>query len=541
MKKRLLAAVLAGTMVIGMITGCSTPGSKDSEESSEKVFRYSSSTEPTTLDSSKCNSIPDNEIQHAITESLVRNTGGDVQPGLAEDWKISPDGLTYTFYLRDGIKWSDGEPITANDFVYSWQRLLDPETASVYAFIGEHIKNGALVETGELPKEELGVSAPDDQTFVVELENPTAYFLSMIGAQAQFAPLRQDIVEKYGAEFAADAEKNVYSGPYVLTDSSNRTYIFEPNENYWNRDAIKLDRVVLSTVENTDTALSMYEDGDLDYVEIPSAYVSQYEGQDQTFMNGNVDYLYINCAADYVSNQNFRLALNYGINRNDYMKLAVDDVYVPYASLVFSGLKTPNATYGEDYDVDVYPLDGDMDKAKEYLNKAMEEMGIASPSDITIEFTTTDAEANKVIAEVVQDQWTKNLGINVEIRQVTYSEIYGNVYPEGDFQVGYAGWGADYDDAYSYLEIWKSDNTMYKLNYKNDEFDSLLVASKTETDEQARMDMLNKAEMILLEEGAFVPLQTRSVHYLLNDKVKDLTFFHCSINRDWVYADIETE
>lgn len=174
------------------------------------------------------------------------------------------------------------------------------------------------------------------------------------------------------------------------------------------------------------------------------------------------------------------------MNREDYVKLAVEDVYTAFNGLVFPGLQAKDSTYGEEYDVDSYsfPLSGDTDKAKEYLNTAIEELktsnpelGISSPSDITIEFVTTDAESSKKIAEVIQEQWQNNLGINVDIRQVTYSDIYGKVYPEHDFQVGYGGWGADYDDPYSYLELFYGESSYNYSNYKNEEVDSLLEAS----------------------------------------------------------------
>lgn len=169
--------------------------------------------------------------------------------------------------------WSDGEPVTAANFEYSWKRLVNPETASAYAFIGDCLKNGQAIEKGEMAVDELGVKATDDATLEVTLEHPTSYFLSLIGSSGEFAPIRQDIVEKYGTDFAATADKNVYCGPFVMTSSENNVWIFEKNENYWNKDSIKLDRCELNYVENADTQLSMYEAGDLDYVQISTAYV----------------------------------------------------------------------------------------------------------------------------------------------------------------------------------------------------------------------------------------------------------------------------
>ena len=547
MKKRVLAAFLSMAMVAGLATGCGTPGggSSDGDSSDGKVFRYAVNTLPTTLDPTKGQSIGDNEIQHAITEGLTRNTAGDVKPGIAESWDESEDGLTYTFHLRKDAKWSDGEPITAGDFEYSWKRLVNPETASPYAFIGDCLKNGQAIEQGNMDVEELGVKAVDDNTLEVTLEHPTSYFLSLIGSSGQFAPLRQDIVEKYGTDFAATSEKNVYSGPFVMTSSEDNVWTFEKNDNYWDKDSINLDKCELNYVENTDTQLSMYEAGDLDYVQVPTAYVPDYKDKAEVFANGNVDFCYINSKSDnpVLGNKNFRLALNYALNRNDYNKLANADTYTAFNGLVFPGLQAKGTTYGEAYDLNSYSyqLDGDQDKATEYLNAAMQELGIANASDITVEVVTTDADSSKRIVETLQEQWQNALGINVKIRQVTYADIYGKVFPEHDYEIGYGGWGSDYDDPYSYLELFKSDSSYNYSQYENPEVDQLLAASQDEADTDARMDELNKAEQDILADGAFVPLQTRNVYYMLDDDTTGINFYYCSLNIDWVYADVNAK
>lgn len=547
MKKRVLAAFLSMAMVAGLATGCGTPGSgkSDSDSADGKVFRYAVNTLPTTLDPTKGQSIGDNEIQHAVTEGLTRNTAGDVKPGIAESWDESEDGLTYTFHLRKDAKWSDGEPITAADFEYSWKRLVNPETASPYAFIGDCLKNGQAIEQGNMDVEELGVKAVDDTTLEVTLEHPTSYFLSLIGSSGQYAPLRQDVVEKYGTDFAATSEKNVYSGPFVMTSSEDNVWTFAKNDNYWDKDSINLDKCELNYVENTDTQLSMYEAGDLDYVQVPTAYVSDYKDKAEVFANGNVDFCYINSKSDnpVLGNKNFRLALNYALNRNDYNKLANADTYTAFNGLVFPGLQAKGTTYGEAYDLNSYsyPLDGDQDKATEYLNAAMQELGIANASDITVEVVTTDADSSKRIVETLQEQWQNALGINVKIRQVTYADIYGKVFPEHDYEIGYGGWGSDYDDPYSYLELFKGDSSYNYSQYENPEVDQLLIASQDEPDTDKRMDELNQVEQDILADGAFVPLQARNVYYMLDDDTTGINFYYCSLNIDWVYADVNAK
>lgn len=543
MKKKLLATLLTAVMAVSLLAGCSTPGggggSDDGGDGANgKVFRYATNTLPTTLDPNKITSIGDNEIMHAVTEGLTRNTAGEVTPGVAEEWEVSEDGLTYTFHLRDA-KWSDGEPITAADFEYSWKRLADPATGSVLGYFVGHVKNGDAVLAGDKPVDELGIKAIDDKTLEVTLEHVAPFFLGLIGASGEFAPVRQDIVEEYGTEFAATWEKNVYSGPFKMTKSEDNEWHFEKNENYWDADSIKLDKCELTYVENTDTQVSMYEAGDLDYVQVPTAQVEKYKDQATEFVNGNVDYCYINPEADnpVMGNQNFRLALNYAIDRVEYNQLANSGVYQPYNGFVFFGLTAKDSTYGEEYDLNSYgyPLEGDSAKAKEYLEAAMKELNISDASDIEIEFTTTDAESNKKIAEVLQERWQNELGIKVKIRQVTYNEIYGEVFPKYDYEIGYGGWGADYDDAATYLEVFA--NKAYSP-YNNPEFMELYDNSWLEADADARMDMLNQAEQILFNDGALVPLQARTIYYLLDEDTTGVNFFHCSVNIDWVYADV---
>lgn len=417
---------------------------------------------------------------------------------------------------------------------------MDPDTGSLYAYLGEYILNGYEVETGEKDPSELGITAIDDQTLEVVLASPTSYFLGIIGMHSTFAPVRQDIVEEYGADFAATADKNVYSGPFVLTSSENQQYILEKNENYWDADSINLDRVEVSVVSTTDTQLAMYEAGDLDFVQLSTTYVAEYADQVAgSYLNGSSYWFFLNPDNEILANKNFRLALNYAVNRNDYIALATDNVYTACNTLVHPGLAGVDAPYGEEYTVESYPLDGDEAKAKEYLDAAMKELGYSDPSEISLSITTLDDEGSKKMAEVVQEMWQQALGINLTINQITYAELWSNTLPACDYDISYGGWNADYDDPYAFLELFKSDGVYHYTSYANDEVDALLNASLTETDARARMDMLNQAEQLILEDGAFVPLQMNEIYYLLDEDVTGVQFCCVSIALDWIYADIE--
>ncbi len=530
LKQLTLVAALAATMV------ASTAMAKE--------FKFATGTEPTTMDQSKGNSIADNEVQRALQEGLVRLVDKEVLPGLAESWEVSEDGLTYTFHIREGLKWSDGQDLTVDDIVYGFKRLVDPETASPYGWIAgsdaAHILNADGVLAGEIPVDELGVAKVDDSTMTVTVDTPVPYLISLMGSCTEFSPVRADYVEQYGTDFAATAEKNVYSGPFVLESSENQELHYAKNPNYWNADAVNFDTVIQYIVSDDSTRVAMYDSGDIDYVAIPNEQVPLYEGQDQSYQNGNDDYLYINSQCEtqpLLQDPNFRLALNYGISRTEYISLATNDMYDPGCTFVLpmlSGVR--GATYGEEYaDVlNAFPVDGDPEKAAEYLAAA----GVEDPSSVSVEIVITDAESEKLIAEVIQQQWQTNLGINVNIRQVTYSQKYGEVLPSGDYEICYGGWGPDYDDPNTYLALFNGNSPYNYSNYKNDEFDGLMAQATVEQDPVARMDILAQCENILLSEGAMVPLQYRTVHYLLNENVSGIYFTVGAVNFDWPFGDI---
>lgn len=533
--KRIIAIVLALVMVL------STAAVVAADD--EKVFRFAATTEPNSLDPSMGNSIGENEIQYAITEGLVRNIAGTVQPGLAESWESDETGLVWTFHLRDCF-WSDGVQIKAQDFEYALKRLANPETGSGYAWILSFIKNADDVMYNGLALDEMGVKALDDKTLQIELAYVAPYFLSLIGSSGQFAPIRQDLVEKYGHDFAATADKNVYSGPYKLVSTEDLTIVFERNEYYWNQEAVHFDRAEEYIVADGNTQLAMYENEELDYVLIPTAQVINYIGaeEDNEFVNGNTDWMYINCGEESpLCNKNLRLALNYAISRNAYNMLANSGTYQPFNGVVCNIVAGLDGKYfSEMYPENrIFPMDGDQDKAQEYLKAYMDEMGYTDPSQVVLELTSTDAESTKKICEVVQNLLQTSLGITINIRQVTYNEIYSTVFPQHDYQFGYGGWGPDYDDPYTYLELFYGPNPNNYSNYKNAEVDALLEQAKKDPDQVARMNALGKAEEIILSEGALLPLQMRTAHYLIDEDLTDIHFYYGSVNLIWCYGDVK--
>lgn len=552
-KNRLYALGLAAILALGAV-GCSTPtasveetaaaGSEANEAadgeaaaSGEKIFRYSNTADIATIDPNKTNAVADATVSYHIFDGLYRNVQGTLQPATAESYEVSEDGLVYTFKLRQDTKWSDGQTVTAKDYEYGMKRLCDPAAACPSSYLGAVLKNGAAVAAEEVPVEELGVKAIDDFTLEITLENPADYFVSMLSMSA-FAPVRQDIVEKYGAEFGGGAEKQVYNGPFLVSEFGNGKIVLKKNPNYYDADKIKLDGVEILTVADRTTAVSMFDAGELDLAEVPSELGPQYEGQTRSYYSGANDYAALNHRSEYLANKNLRLAMNYAVNREEYILLSHNGLYQANLRYVLPQVRGVEGEYGTEYPLEAFPLQGDPAKATEYLDAALSELGLSAPSDITLKLVVADTDEAKKEAEVVANQWETNLGINIDINMVPYATKNAMLVPESDeYDIIMSGWAPDYSDPYSYLELWYSTSGYNYLNYHSDAYDGYLDASK-QTRGAERMENLFQAEKTLLEDGALVPLQLREVQYLVSDRVENLGAYFIGLNYDYMYADI---
>lgn len=545
MKKKIFAVMMAVTIIAGSLAGCSTPNAsvedKDSAKGSSKganIIRYSLTAEPPTLDPQLANSIPSATVCYHIFDGLMRNDNGEIKEAAAESYEISEDGLTYTFKLRETY-WSDGVKVKAEDFVYGFQRLEDPATASEYAFIGMIIKNASKVNTGELPVEELGISAPDENTVVIELEHPASYFLSML-SNASFMPCRKDLVEEYGKDFAAEPEKNVYNGPFKVSKWAHGDRVtLEKNEDYWDAGSVKLDGAEILTVQEQATAVAMFDEGELDFAEVPTALSANYEGKTISYYDGANDYLMMNQSeGSPLASKNLRLAINYALNRADYVTLSHDGIYEANTRFVLPQVNGADGEYGEEYPYEAFPLEGDAKKAEEYLSAAMSDLGAASAADITLELLTADTEDNKKEAEVIQSQLQDSLGIKVDIKQVPYKQRLQQE-ADMDYEMVVTGWVPDYPDPISYLELWTTDSSYNHAGYSSEEYDTLIARSNTSTDAKERMDALFEAEQVFCQDAVVAPLQLRQKEMLVDENLKGLKTYFVGLNYNFIHAYFE--
>ena len=561
MKKKILALAMTVVLSASALAGCGvyqkdtktdvtkTTTSDSSSSSDEvtdaaattteaKVIRYAITNEPPTLDPQMLNSMYGATLDYHLFEGLMRSNSGTIEPGCAETYELSEDGLTYTFHLRAGLVWSDGVALTANDFVYGIQRLVDPATASPSSFMGTILKNASKVMSGELPVSDLGVEALDDSTVQITLENPAGYFLGVLSTGGYY-PCRQDLVEKYGKDFAADADKNVYNGPFTLTSWAHASALtFAKNENYWNKDIVKLSGLEISVVTDQNTALGLYETGDLDFAELPAEVVVNYP-EAQSYYTGSVEFLQINVEANEIlGNKNFRNALSAALDRDAFTQLATSGINKATTRYVLPQVAGVSKTYGEEYPLEAFATTAELDKAKDYLEKAMTELNIANASDITVEFNVNgDSDVARKKAEVVQEQLQTNLGIKIEINQVPYKQLYA-LHSAHDYEMMFTGWTPDYSDPFSYLEFFETNNGYNNSVYSSKEYDKYIQLAKSTIDPKARLDALYEAEKVLMSDLPIIPLDMVQNFYLINDKITNFTPYFVGTGLNYITADI---
>jgi oligopeptide transport system substrate-binding protein len=501
---------------------------------------FSQVAEITALDPQKANDMPSFVVGNHLFENLIRIVDGKATPGIAEKWSYSADGKTLTFKLRDAV-WSDGKPVMAGDFEYSIKRLLDPKTAAEYAFAAYYIVGAQDYNLGKTTDAStVGVKALDAKTLEIKLANPAPYFLTYLGSYC-FAPARKDIVDKYGDSYATAADKAVYDGPFVLKEWKNeQSKLLVKNPTYWNKAAIKLDSVEILQISDPTTALSMYENGDLDFVSVPSNLFKQYEGKGaKTYYNGANDWMKVNVvpnpAKPWLSNADFRRAVAWAIDRESYVNISTKGLYSPNLRYILPLVRGVDKTYGEEYPLNFYTAKGDPAKAKAYLKKAMAALKIDDPSKISVEYLIQDLDEPRLMAETLQQQIQSVLGIKFTIKLVTRKQR-AEMEQKHQYDFVYAGWMPDYDDPMTYLEIWAGGSSQNDSGYSSPEYDKMIAAAKVEKDASKRMAIMAKAEKILLEDAPMIPLQLRRTVYLASPKLLGLSRPLVGAEYDFTYA-----
>lgn len=498
---RRFAAILASALVVMMLA---TTGIVAQERlARNQRLSYNVGAEPATLDPALSTGVSEAIVELSCFEGLTRMDANNIpQPAIAESWTISDDGLVYTFKLRQA-KWNNGEPVTAHDFEWSWKRALDPETAAEYAYQLYYIKNGEAYNTGAITDPDLvGVKALDDYTLQVTLEQPTTYFLQLC-AFPTLMPVYRKVVEADPEAWFYNVNNYIGNGPFKIVRWEHNSKIdLVPNEHYWNRDAIKLTNLTFYLIEDTQTALSMFDTGELDMFDSPPA--TEIEGLKQRGVLLINDYLgtyyyMFNVTAEPLDDVRVRKALTMAIDRQELIDRVVRGGQLPAYAYVPFGM--PGGTVGSDFREeggDLYKED--LEEAKKLLAEAGYPDGKGFP---TLAILYNTSENHKKIAEAIQEMWKKNLGIDVRLTNQEW-QVYLDSRDALDYQVARAGWIGDYVDPMTFLDMWMTDSGNNDSGWGNPRFDELIVAARSNMDPAARAKQLHEAEKILIADEMVV-------------------------------------
>ena len=480
------------------------------------------------------------EVIADYTDGLMQmDADGQAVPAIAESYDLSEDGLTYTFHLRDA-SWSNGDPVTAADFVYAWQRAVDPEIASEYSYmlsdIGQ-VVNAAEIIAGEKDKSELGVTAVDDKTLEVQLNVPVSYFLSLMYFPT-FYPVNQAFYESVGDTFGTSPETVLSNGAFTLDtyEPAATAFHLTKNEDYWDADRIQLPGLNYQVIQDSQQALMSYQTGALDTTLVNGEQVDQVK-DDPEFQTIGAGYLwYVSPNIDAVpelANLNIRLAMTHAINREAITDDVLKDGSIPtYTAVPMQFAAGPDGSdFSEDQtkysDVCAY----DADKAAELWAAGLEELGI---SELTLDMIVDADDAPQKVAQVLKEQWETTLpGLTVNLTIEPKKQRVQDM-QDGNLEAALTRWGPDYADPMTYLGMWITGNSNNYGLWSNADYDAIIAECTTGdlcTDAEGRWARLYDAEKIVMDDAVIFPLYTQANAEMLSSKVTGIEFHPVALNR----------
>lgn len=522
--KRLCAVALTVVLSSSLVVGCS---SSDAAENSQKII-YNLGEDPKTVDPQLNTASGAGNIILNTFEGLMR-LDKDNKPaaGIAESYTMSEDGLVYTFKLRDA-KWSDGKAVTAEDFKYAWMRALDKNTGAGYASKLYYIKGAEAFNKGTGKAEDVAIKVVDEKTLEVTLDTPTSYFLELT-AFPTYMPVRKDIVEANGEAWATKPETYISNGPFKMTAWNMKdSIVVSKNENYWNKDAVKLESVEYKMVAEATTAYAEFKSGRFDMIDaVPPAEIENALNAKhaEVFTEFATYFLVLNVnndksgalnkdAVKALQNPKFRQALSIAIDREGIVNNVTKGQQKPAYSFVPPGIPTPSGDFASKKYFDTKP---NIEEAKKLLAEAGYPNGQGLP---TFTFLINSEGAHAQVAQYLQSAW-KELGINVEIQQQEF-KVFLTTRKEGKFMIGRHGWSGDYLDPTTFLDMWRVGDGFNEAGYNNANYDKILKDAKKETDPGKRFELLKQAEDMLMADMPVIPLYYYTKVRAISDKIKDL-------------------
>ncbi|EOH92540.1 peptide ABC transporter substrate-binding protein [Enterococcus villorum] len=548
MKKKWVFSMIALSGLV--LAGCYGGGSSNTKSSNSAnggsadgggVFNLVVPQEMPTADLSLATDTISFTALNNVYEGIYRlDKDSKPQPaGASELADVSDDGLTYKVKLREDAKWSNGDPVTAADYVYGWQRTVDAATASEYAYLFAPVANAEDITAGKKDKSELGIKAVGDYELEITLTKPTPYFQYLL-AFPSFFPQNQSVVEKNGDAYASASDKAVYNGPFTLEGfdgpGTDTEWSYKKNENYWDKDSVKLSEIKVSVVKESSTALNLFKDGQADDV-ILSGELAQQNANDPAYTSvkeARTSYIELNQREkdSPFNNVNLRKAISYSINREALVKQVLGDGSVVSTGLIPADI-SKNPETNEDFAKEAGELVSyDKAKAKEYWEKAKKELGIDS---LEFNLMASDDDASKKVIEYIQNSIQENLdGIKVKPTPVPFS-VRLDRSSSGDFDAVLGGWGADYSDPSSFTDLFTTGNSYNRGQWSNADYDKAVANSNTKdaSDEQARWADLQEANKIMADDMGVIPVYQKAEGHLVNEKIKGIV--HHAAGASWDY------
>ncbi len=560
-KSRTLAALaIASTMLIGLV-GCSNggqtntdatvaPGGSGSAGSGSSELNVMLETPVQSLDPQQATDGTSFEVIANFMDGLMQmDADGQAVNALAETYELSDDGLTYTFHIRKDANWSNGEPVTAADFVFAWQRAVDPQVASEYSYmlsdIGQ-IKNAAEIIAGTKDKSELGVTAVDEKTLKVELNVPVSYFLSLMYFPTYY-PINQAFFESCGDTFATSPQTVLSNGAFILDsyEPAATAFHFVKNENYYDAAKVQLSGLNYQVIQDSQQALMSYQTGALDITLVNGEQVDQVK-DDPEFVTIGAGYLwYVAPNVDAVpalANLNIRYALTMAINREAIATDVLKDGSAPtYTAVPMDFAAGPDGSdFAENQTRYADVCSYDTAKAVEYWQAGLKELGI---TELTLDMKVDADDAPQKVAQVLKEQWETTLpGLTVTLTVEPKKQRVQDL-QDGNFELGLTRWGPDYADPMTYLGMWITGNNNNYGLWSNAEYDAIIADCTTGsvcTDAVARWARLYEAEKIAMDEAVIFPLYTQCNAEMLSSKVTGIEFHPVAINRVYKNA-VKTE
>lgn len=533
--KKMLTGVLSLALCASVLVGCGGSGSNDNS------ITVNLGSEPSKLNTVLATGSPDgNVLRHCMEGLVTLDENDEAQPGVATEWKTSEDGKTVTFKLRKDATWSNGEKVTAKDFEFAFTQQFNQANAADYASTWAPLVEGAEAfyaateegtdtDAAKAAFENRGWVAEDDYTFVVHLVNPTAYFVPLM-AYTSFYPVNEDAWKEFGGaeEYATEADKMIYNGAFEITEWTHEDQIvFAKRADYWNADKINLDKMTFRMIVDSNAALNEYNSGGLDMVGLTGDQAAQLreEGKEVLKYNdGSNFYLEFNTTKPGLNNAKIRKALTYALDAQQFIENILKNSSTVANSFTPAAIKNGEFTkqVGDLMNRDTIAPTGakEMPEVKKMFEEGLAEEGLTA-DQLDLELLADEGDSVTTMCAYVQEQFKTILGVDLEINQQTFQSRIEKMNSH-DFSIVFAGWGPDYNDPMTFMDLWLTGGGNNHTSWSNAKYDELIKNAAKEADATARTNMLIEAEKILADEMPVGYVYCRVRDYAVSDRVSGI-------------------